>query len=214
MKASNTPATPNHRGPAEQRTGAETGPRLVRETVSGGGTPKTEPWEETARHRAPVGSFVRIGFGALWLIDAGMKWTPGFQSHFADIVKAGGGGQPPWLASWYRFWEALIGTNPGLFALGTAIVETLIAVALLLGFARMWTYILGALWSFGIWAVPEGFGTDDRAMSTDLGTGIVYVVVFLALLALDYSFRARPWSLDAVIERHLPRWRRIAEVRR
>lgn len=170
------------------------------------------PPHRAAQLRMPAGSLVRIGFGVLWLIDAGMKWTPGFQSQFADIVKAGAGGQPGWLAPWYGFWEAAVAVQPGLFALGTAIVETFIAVALIVGFARKSTYMMGALWSFGIWAVPEGFGNDDRAMSTDLGTGIVYVLVFLALLALDKFWRTRPWSLDGLIEQHLPWWRRVAEV--
>lgn len=187
---------------------------LIRQTTTGGGMRVAAPPQRTAQFQMSAGSVVRIGFGMLWLIDAGMKWTPGFQGQFADIVKAGADGQPGWLAPWYRFWEAAVAIQPGLFALGTAIVETLIAVALIIGFVRMSTYVIGALWSLGIWAVPEGFGNDDRAMSTDVGTSIVYVVVFLALLALDQGFATRPWSLDRVIERRLPWWRRIAEVRK
>ena len=93
-------------------------------------------------------------------------------------------------------------------------METVIALALLVGFARMSVYLLGGLWSLGIWAVPEGFGNDDRMMSTDIGTGIIYVFVFLALLALDQRSGTRTWSLDAAIERRLGWWRRIAEIRR
>jgi hypothetical protein len=39
-------------------------------------------------------------------------------------------------------------------------------------------------------------------------------MVFMALLAADQCERTRPYSLDAVVERRLPWWRRVAEVRR
>lgn len=186
---------------------------LIRETVPRDRTRRSEGVAEGTAPSQWFGSVVRIGFGLIWAVDAGLKWTPDFQHHFADIVKAGAGGQPGWLSPWYRFWEAVVGINPGLFALGVAVVETLLAAALLLGFARKWTYILGALWSFGIWAIPEGFGNTSRASYTDIGTSIVYVTVFLALLALDQCFGTRRWSVDAAIERRRPWWRKPAEIR-
>ena len=87
--------------------------------------------------------------------------------------------------------------------------------ALVLGFARKVTYMGGAIWSLLIWATAEGLGrTRPGEIATDIGTAIIYAVVFLALLAADRCYATRPYSLDALIERHLPWWRRIAEVGR
>lgn len=46
---------------------------------------------------------------------------------------------------------------------------------------------------------------------TDIGTALIYAVVFLAL---DARFGSGTYTLDVVLERWLPWWRRIAEVRR
>jgi hypothetical protein len=58
-----------------------------------------------------------------------------------------------------------------------------------------------APWSLGIWAIPEGFGNTSRVAYTDIGTSIINVT------------GPRRYSLDALIERRFPRWKRIAEVR-
>jgi nitrite reductase (NO-forming) len=65
---------------------------------------------------------------------------------------------------------------------------------------RKISYALGALWSLLIWATAEGFGHSDN-VPTDMGTAIIYAVVFLALLALDVRAGTRALSVDAVIER-------------
>lgn len=86
-------------------------------------------------------------------------------------------------------------------------------MALIVGFARKPIYIIGALWSFGIWAISEGFGNTSRAEYTDIGTSIIYVTVFAALWAIDSCAGPRRYSLDALIERYVSGWKRIAEVR-
>jgi len=64
------------------------------------------------------------------------------------------------------------------------VVETLIAVGLLLGLARRLVYLGGALWSLAIWVVPEAFGGSFLAGATDIGTAIMYVLVFAVLYAI------------------------------
>lgn len=76
------------------------------------------------------------------------------------------------------------------------------------------TYVGGAVWSLLVWATAEGFGRMSSGVATDIGTAIVYSGVFLALLAADQCERTRPFSIDAAIERRLPWWRRVAEIRR
>jgi len=102
--------------------------------------------------------------------------------------------------------------DAGSIADAVAAAETLIAIFLIFGFARKITYIAGALYSFGIWAIPEGFGNDDRAMSMDIGTAAVYVLVFLGLWAIDAPAGPRRFSLDALIEKRFPRRKKVAEV--
>jgi thiosulfate dehydrogenase (quinone) large subunit len=161
-----------------------------------------------------LGSAVRILFGVIWLADAYFKWQLSFLNGLPEVIHDGTMGQPGWLMPWFTLTRAIIAVQPTVWAYGIAIVETGIAVALLVGFARKVTYLGGAIWSLLIWTTVEGFGHMSSGIATDIGRAIGYVVVFLALLALDQCNGTRRFSLDAVIERHLPWWRRIAEVGR
>ncbi len=115
-------------------------------------------------------------------------------------------------APWFQFWIDLQRTRVDFFAYLVAAIETLIALALILGFARKITYITGAVFSLLIWSTAEGFGGPYTAQSTDIGTAIIYALVFVALLAMAAQFGPSRYSLDAVIERRVPWWHRIAEV--
>lgn len=165
------------------------------------------------RKAHPATWMVPIFFGLVWAIDAYFKWLPQYQHHFMKIVHAGAANQPGWLGPWYQFWQMVLQPYAHPLALLSAIIETVIAVALIAGFARKIIYLTGALWSFAIWAIPEGFGNISRAAHTDIGTSIIYVTVFAALWALDSCTGTRRYSLDALIERYVPAWKRIAEVR-
>lgn len=91
-------------------------------------------------------------------------------------------------------------------------METLIAAALILGVARKLTYLGAIGFSLLIWATAEGFGGLYTRGSTDIGTAIIYAVVFLALLAISAQEGTSRYSLDALIERRLSWWHWIAEV--
>jgi nitrite reductase (NO-forming) len=161
-----------------------------------------------------VGSLVRILFGLIWVVDAYFKWQPSFLSGVRDVMSGGAKGQPGWLAPWFDFAQGVITVNPTLWAYSIAAVETAIALVLIFGFARKVVYIGGAIYSLLIWSTAEGLGRTS-GVATDIGPAIIYAVVFLALLALDMRGKGtRPYSLDAVIERRLPWWRRLAEVGR
>lgn len=140
-------------------------------------------------------AYLRIVFGVIWAIDAVLKWQPAFLNGFLTYVKTAAQGQPSWLNWWFNFWLRLLAHNPQLFAVLTAIIESLIAIALILGLARRFTYITGALFSLFIWGIGEGFGGPYMKGSTDIGTSIIYAVVFLALYLLNQSAPAI-WSLD------------------
>jgi nitrite reductase (NO-forming) len=155
-----------------------------------------------------------MGFGTIWAIDAVMKWLPGFRSTYvADIVGAAQG-QPGWLKWWFDFWVKLQTPRPDFFAYLVAVVETVIALALILGFARKLTYVSTAVFSFLMWGVAEGFGGPYMKGSTDVGTSIIYVLMCLGLLTLCYYAGTSRYSADHYIEQRIPWWSKVAEVGR
>jgi len=153
---------------------------------------------------------LRLIFGLVWAIDAYLKWQPSFIDDYAKNVAVSG--QPGWLRPWFHFWRHLVNQDPHLLAYATAAIETLIAAGLILGFPRRAIYIGGILWSIGIWTIPEGFGGSFLSGATDIGTAIMYVLVFTVLYSLETLPAATGgWSLDHLIERKLRWWRIIAE---
>src|SRR5665213_1266744 len=83
----------------------------------------------------------RIVFGIIWAIDATFKWLPAFRNGFLDQITSASQGQPSWLNGWFNFWIKLLSHNPNLFAIVVAVTESLIALALIFGFARRATYL-------------------------------------------------------------------------
>ena len=153
----------------------------------------------------------RVAFGLIWLIDAALKWEPAFRTGLTSMVREAAQGQPAWLHGWFHFWINTVASNSGFYAYSTAVIETLIAAAVLVGFARKFTYIGAALFSVLIWAVGEGFGGPYSSSSTDIGTAVIYAVVFMGLLAIDYETGPSRFSIDHLIERRVSWWHHIAE---
>ncbi|BBY07047.1 DoxX family membrane protein [Mycobacterium noviomagense] len=153
---------------------------------------------------------MRIAFGVIWAIAAWLKWLPGFRATFVSRMVTKAAAEPHWLSPWFEFWLRLERSSPGLWAVLIALAETLIAIALILGIARRVLYIGGALYSLLIWATAEGFGGPYRHGSTDIGTSIIYVMVFLALLVMLEHGLDRRFALDAAIAGRVGWWRRLA----
>jgi uncharacterized membrane protein YphA (DoxX/SURF4 family) len=175
---------------------------------------RTEPEDGGAREGCCGKDVFRIVFGLIWLIDAGFKWQPGFRSQFRDMINSAGQGQPSWLHWFFRLTHDIFTPNPAVWAYAIASLETLIGLALIFGFARKATYIVTALTGLGIWAVAEGFGGPYGSASTDIGAAVMYAVVAVGLLALNYESGRARFSLDYLLEQRIPWWHRIAEVER
>ena len=154
---------------------------------------------------------LRIAFGVVWGIDAYLKWQPSFVRDFTSTIAEGAQGQPAWLGPWFDFWHDLVARNPHLFAYGSAVAETLLAIGLILGLARRILYVGGALWSLAIWSVPEGFGTPFMPGATDIGTAIMYAILFAALYALEAAVNWSAWTLDGPIQKRIPSWRIVGQ---
>jgi nitrite reductase (NO-forming) len=176
--------------------------------MAGTGTPAVAPrpyaqWPKTT---------VRIVFGLVWLIDAILKWQPGFRDGYTDALHGGADGQPSWLSPWFNFWINLQEPRATFFAYLVAVVETLIAIAVIVGFARKLTYLSAIVFSLLIWSTAEGFGGPYTAGASDIGTAIIYALVFGALLCFSYYEGTPRVSVDYYLERRISWWHRIAEV--
>jgi nitrite reductase (NO-forming) len=161
-----------------------------------------------------TGTIVRLVFGVIWAIDAYLKWQPGYRDSYISTLKQTAQGQPAFLHGWFHFWITLQSGAPSVFATLTGITETTLAIVLLLGVARRAGYTLGAGYMLMVWAVGEGFGGPYVAGSTDVGTGIVYVMLFVTLLVYSPPARRERFSLDKFLERRLSWWRFVAEPHR
>jgi uncharacterized membrane protein YphA (DoxX/SURF4 family) len=177
--------------------------------------PDTTAVETTAGAARPVPlwpkSAVRIGFGLVWAIDAFFKWRPGFINGFKGMVQMAGQGQPGWLHWFFSATNSIFTSDPHAWAYGIAALETLIAVALIAGFARKTTYLVTIVSGLGIWAVAEGFGGPYTASSTDIGAACIYALVALALLVLSLQAGPSRYSADYYLEQRIPWWHTVAE---
>ncbi len=169
--------------------------------------PSVVPRQAMARNVA----LLRISFGIIWAIDAAFKWSPTFQRTYLSQVRSAARGQPHWLLWLFHDSEHIIALDPHAFAVGTAMLETATAIGLVIGFARRVGYLVGLLFSLSVWALAEGFGGPYTAGSTDIGTGIIYAVVFAALYGLDRVVGPNTWALDYWIARYWPSWRQISD---
>ena len=164
---------------------------------------RLNPWPKT---------ILRVSFGVIWLIDAVMKWLPGFRRDYMDTIMGQADGQPGWLGPWFRFWIDLQHPHPAVYAYLVAVIETLIAIALILGFARKLTYCAAIVFSLLIWGTAEGFGGPYTSGASDIGTAIIYVIVFAALLLFSYYQGPSRLSADYYLEKRIGWWHRVAEV--
>ena len=162
-------------------------------------------WSDTAA------GAIRTAFGLIWAMDAYLKWRPVFFNNYLSYITSIANGQPQWLLPWFNLWISLITPDPSLFAWLTRLAETTIAVGLLFGLGRKWIYVLGGVFALFIWSIPEGFGGPYVPGATDIGAGLIYVLVFITLIVMDHVLGRSPYSVDFYLERIFPAWRHLAE---
>lgn len=91
------------------------------------------------------------------------------------------------------------------------LIETAIAIGLLLGLARRLTYFGGALFSLLIWSTAEGFGGPYTLGATNIGPALVYALVFLTAAFFEHFLGPNPYSLDYYLGRLFPKWAALVE---
>jgi uncharacterized membrane protein YphA (DoxX/SURF4 family) len=149
-------------------------------------------------------AMLRVAFGGMWAIDAWFKWQPGFASTFTGYLARAVNGQSSTLASWMSFWFHIGSTNPHLFAILLAAVETAIAAGLLLGAFTNLTCVAGVLLSFVTWSTVGGFA---GLYGPDLGVSTVYALVFIGILLSDAGLI---FGIDRYFSGGLGRWSFLA----
>jgi uncharacterized membrane protein YphA (DoxX/SURF4 family) len=193
---------------------------VEREELSHMGLQLVRPDVREIRMAAPAPSsafptaILRIVLGLAWTANATLKWFPAFGAAFLPMLAGASQDQPGFLKPWFNLVTAVASDGRAPFlALGSAAMETYLAVALLSGFARKTTYAVGAIYTALIWATAEGFGGPYvPGISTDVGAAIVSSLLFLTLLINDAGAGVSRFSLDSLLERRIPRWRRVAEL--
>ncbi len=144
---------------------------------------------------------LRIVFGLVWLIDASFKWNPAFLNNFTDYLTSGAQDQPALVQAWINLWVNGVSIDPHFFAIIVAISESAIAIGLLFGLFTEIAIAGGIAMTLVIWSTAEGFGGPYAAGSTDIGTAIIYAIVFIAL------WLGRCWryySIDSALRRKIP----------
>jgi hypothetical protein len=66
---------------------------------------------------------LRITFGTIWLVDAILKWLPGFRDTYMGTIMGQARGQPAWLKPWFDYWINLQHARSVFFADVVATVE-------------------------------------------------------------------------------------------
>ncbi|MFI9275622.1 hypothetical protein ACIGXM_33685 [Kitasatospora sp. NPDC052896] len=160
---------------------------------------------DAALRRLHGAAAVRIAFGLLWAIDASFKWLPGF-IHGQTLKKELGKAatiHAPILHQWIELWHNTAGAQPGLFAVGTALTESCIALGLIFGVFSNLVFIGSAVFSLGIWSAAEAFHLPWTTPGiTDLGPSAAYI---FASLALFHASAGATWSLDTRLRPRLGR---------
>lgn len=173
-------------------------------------TPEEKQERRATWSIALVGA-ARAAFGVVWAINAFLSWRPAFAANYVGYLKNASQGQPDILRGWLDGWIAVVGAAPGLFVWSTRIIETLLALALLAGFARRATYVLGAAFSVLVWATAEGFSGPYVTGAANIGPALVYVLLFFALWLCERIVGPTPYGVDAFIARRVGWWSRVAE---
>lgn len=150
---------------------------------------------------------LRIIFGLVWLVDAWFKWQPDFINQFADYLNGALEGQPPAVHAWISFWVNIVKVDPHVFAHIVAIAETAVALGLIFGVFSNLTNLGGALLSLVIWSTAEGFGGPYTPGSTDIGSAVIYALVFAVLFLSNAGLI---WGFDRWLTPKLGRWSILA----
>lgn len=171
--------------------------------------PVTNHW--LYKHYDAVKTVARAIFGVFWLSDGLFKFVFDNSTQLLQATQSSAVGQPGFLKPWFDFWIAVISISPHLFRLLIGGTEIFLGIFLILGFLRKPVYIIGLIFSLLLWSVGEGFGGPYGPGVFDIGTGIIYAMVFLCFIIFSVIRPTKEFSLDSLILRHKHSWAKYCE---
>lgn len=167
---------------------------------------------DSAFGKPRLAAVMRIVLGVVWAVNASMKWRPSFLDGgiFAHQFGIHDNVTTPIIRQWIDLWQHVSAAIPAGMGVGSAIVETLIALGLLTGTLTNAVCVVNVIYSFGVWSAAEAFGLPwTTTGSTDVGPSIGYIIAALLLLATHGSSL---WSVDRVLRPRLGRYRWLSGV--
>jgi len=166
-------------------------------------------------HATAVKTFARMLLGIALAIDGYLKFSSGYNNGtFLANIQSSQASDPSWLSPWFSFWATQAANNSTAIVYSVGTVELLLGLALIFGFMRKIAYVGGIALTLLIWAIPEGFGgpyTVSGSAATDVGTGIIYAIAIVGLIAISATYGSSRYSLDYYIERRFSSWARVSE---
>ena len=160
-------------------------------------------------HAVLLKSIARIVFGLMWAADGFFKLSPNFT--ITPFISHDLSGQNILFRTWYQFWYDIISPIPQFWVWVITLTEFGLAFSLIFGFMRKVGYLSGIITSLVIWGVPEHFGGPYDSFSTNIGTGIIYAMVFLLFIIINSLEGPSRYSIDYFIEQRFHWWRLLAE---
>lgn len=136
-----------------------------------------------------------------------LTWLPGHANSYCPSSRRRPIGSHPGCTRWFHFRIKPPARRAQGFAVLTAVAETGLTVVLPVGVGRRLGYAGGARYAPGVRAVWRGGWGPYPAGTTNVGTGTVYTMVFVTLLASAPPARRERFSLD----RRLGSRRQVAE---
>ncbi len=133
---------------------------------------------------------MRIVFGVIWVIntilEANAPYINGFLASIVKRIK----GQPDFIRTYlHGVIHVMNLLGPQHVAVGTVVVNALLAASLLTGVALRPMAWLGVVYTLMLWSTVGGFGGPYVPGATDPGTAIVYALIFLAILSVPAGQR-------------------------
>lgn len=156
------------------------------------------------RSESAAGRTLRIGFGALWLLDGALQAQPGMftMDMVSNIMQPAATGEPAWLSALIG-WSVRIVT-PHLVAFNLLVVALQLAIGVLLlcgGRPRLVRAgaALALAWGMAVWLVGEGLGQLLTGSATGLsgapGSALLYAFAAYVLLTGGAEARVAGRSL-------------------
>ncbi|WP_109992202.1 hypothetical protein [Salinisphaera sp. LB1] len=153
--------------------------------------PATAGHTATDEHARLAIYAMRLLFGGLWAWDALFKWHPYYLTHLVGYLTASQQGEPAWLAAYTQAWIDFITlVNPVFFAVLAALLEGILAWALITGRFLRVLMPAGFVYSLVIWSTAEGFGGPYSALGQTgmtgnmLGNAVLYALIFLTFMVV------------------------------